>query len=124
MGINPISGGSAPVMDFAPVPAAPRDASTATPTSPPPAVTAVAARAAAEALQPVTVQKAPSTPKVDVEPIRSDVSMEFKWNDSANRLVVVMMDKSSGTVIQQLPPQQVLDLVRDAVKATQRELHR
>ncbi|MFN8034902.1 MAG: flagellar protein FlaG [Acidimicrobiia bacterium] len=122
MSLSPISGSPAPVIDLsASFPANnttnPDQPGVPTPSDHAPLV--VAARAPG--------QGSPSAAKparIDTEPIRSDLSMEFKWNDTANRLVVVMMDKSTGTVIQQLPPQQVLDLVRDAVKATQEELNR
>ena len=52
----------------------------------------------------------------------SNIGPEFKWNDTAHRLVVVMMDRTDGKVVQQLPPQQVLDLVQEAIEHTRQEL--
>ena len=129
MGISPLSSSGSPVAQIQTNSAVPNLSTNTVPTPAPPAASSTpSAGAPAVAPAPPTVKPvpapgsgkthAPERPIVDP----SKIGPEFKWNDTAHRLVVVMMDRSDGTVVQQLPPQQVLDLLQEAIEHTRHEL--
>jgi FlaG protein len=121
MGISPLSNSGSPVFQYSTISAVQNNSTTATPAQPAASATpgtdaSGADKAPIAAVPPPGSGKARTPDRPIVNP--SKIGPEFQWNDTANRLVVVMMDRSTGDVVQQLPPQQVLDLVQEAIEQT------
>lgn len=115
MGINPLSANTTTVVDLpSRLPNQPSNNSMATPVAgtPVPGVPLQGARSEPLAGPGTKSSKSTAPPEV----FKTAIGPEFQWNDTVNRLVVVMKDRSTGSVVQQLPPQQVLELVEEAAK--------
>lgn len=115
MGINPLSANTTTVVDLpSRLPNQPTTNSVATPVAgtPVPGVSPQGARPEPMAGPGTKSAKSAAPPEI----FKTAIGPEFQWNDTVNRLVVVMKDRSTGSVVQQLPPQQVLELVEEATK--------